>query len=467
MCIDGGIANNKSRAIIIWLAVALALAICFPFQAEPKYITNYLVDSVGLSIVIGTLCVKYMSKKLSAFEPLVFCSIVYAALYFFMPIYDIKCNTTEWFGYDFFQYGIEGGLYAIIGYIVFVIAYSHFSRKTEKKIRRYEPNKYTSTICIIWYCISFAANMYYLTSTSGNSITYILSFGLMGESGGNRIETSIGFIGMLSYCLPAITLLYIAYGNSIILKLLFTILMVMAQMANGFRFIIVETAFMLYSFLTRYYNKKVSIINILTVCFIFMVPVLLMTLFRESVRTGAGVDLSSMNSISIGDTFEDAILDNLRIYNNYYALIPVIPSVFPFQYLDMIVIFTLKMIIPSAIWPDKYDGFVKPGIESYYGGAFTGTGQAYPNLGEFYASCGAIGIVVFMALFGLLLGKLTQRCDKSTDVTRLVIYSVTVANCLQTIIRGYTPSNFYLVLFSVAPVFFVRWLSMSKVDSDE
>lgn len=457
--------RNKSNAVgvEILLAMGLYLLVVFPYDSEGVYQLNYCVDAIGLLIVVGVLAIQLSSGRMSLFEPILFCSVIYGALFFFMPMYDICNGTTTWFGYDFFAYGVEATLYAIFGYIAFVVMYYQAARSGSScKSVLYCCGKYTALACVVLYCVSFAANLYYLTHTTGNSISYVLSFGLIGSSGGDKIETSIGFVGMLSYCLPATTLLYMAYGRCKPLKIIFVVLMIMVQMANGFRFIIVETAFMLVSFVCLTKGLRLTPTKIILVVVALLVPVMLMTIFRESVRGGTGVDLSVVELSSLGDVFDDAIFDNLRIYNNYYGLIPVIPSSYPYQYLDMIVVYTIRMIIPSAIWPNKYEGFVSPGIESYYGGAFTGTGQAYPNLGEFYASFGFLGILVFMSLFGWLMGKLEKRCGGSKDSTLLAIYAVTVGNCLQIIIRGYTPSNFYLVLFSVVPVFLIRLISMKK-----
>lgn len=208
-----------------------------------------------------------------------------------MPMYDICNGTTTWFGYDFFTYGVEATLYAIFGYIVFVVMY-YWAAKSGNSCKSvsYCCGKHTALVCVVLYGVSFVANLYYLTHTTGNSISYVLSFGLIGHSGGVEIETSIGFVGMLSYCLPATTLLYLAYGHSKPLKIVFILLMIMVQMANGFRFIVVETAYMLVAFMCLTRGLKLTPPKIALALIALLVPVMLMTMFRESVRSGAGVD---------------------------------------------------------------------------------------------------------------------------------------------------------------------------------
>lgn len=453
-------------ATLFVLAIIFGILFFLPLQLDLVYLQNYVLDGLGLIIVVLVLFCAYCKNRLDLFEPLIICSFIYAALFFFMPMYDILIGEIHWFGFDFFPYGIYGTLFAIMGYVAFALFYFKGASKPKKKFKKFCSNRYTSSAILALYCVSFIANLFYLTRTSGNSILYILTFGMFGQSGGSTLDVQIGFIGMLSNCLPSATLLYCSYGKSRTIKIVTIVLMIMVQMSNGFRFIVVETAF----FLTSYYflirGKRPKLIQIIAMAIVAMIPIFLMTLFRESVRQGLGVDLSTVNLNELGDVFDEAIFDNLRIYKNYYGLIGVVPGKFPFQFLDMIVIMTIKMIIPSAIWPNKYDGFISPGIESYYGGPFLGTGQAYPNLGEFYLSFGLIGILFFMSLFGFWMGSLKARRFYSCDPTDLIIYSVTAGNALQIIIRGYTPSNFYLVVFSVLPVLIIRffgsWETLGK-----
>lgn len=459
---------SAQKAVLLMSAAALLVLLCLPYDADALHLANYVIDGIGLLIVLGVLVFRFAAGALDMFEPLVYCSVIYGAIFFFMPMYDICTDQTLWFGYDFYKYGITATIYAILGYLTFVAMYCKKwikrSRKTWQRGKSQSVlSKYAVYVIVIMYVISLLAKLYYLTSISGNSLTYILTFGLFGDAGADKLEAKIGFVNMFSYCLPASVLLYLTYGKSNAMKVIFIYLMVMTQMADGFRFIIVETAFMLCAFYYLKRAKRPSLISVAIVLCALLIPIFMMTLFRESVRSGTGVDVSVLSSSDIAMVFDDAIFDNLRIYNNYYGLIGVVPNLFPYQYLNMIVVRTILMIVPQAIWPNKYDGFVSPGIEVYYGGAFLGTGQAYPNLGEFYLAFDVLGIVVFMGLFGLWMGYLRQKLMYSNNPIDLIMYVSIVANCLQIIIRGYTPSNFWLVVFSALPVLLFRFACMKRI----
>lgn len=125
-------------------------------------------------------------------------------------------------------------------------------------------------------------------------------------------------------------------------------------------------------------------------------------------------------------------------------------------YFDQIFMYTIIMIVPRAIWPQKPGN---PGTKAQLYGlnqAAVSSGFAYPCLGEYYYSFGTIGVVFFMGVIGHWLANaaLKYRVNSSKDID-LVIYSVTVAMMLQLLIRGYTPGNFYLVLALYIPYWIV------------
>lgn len=458
---------KQHKSVLMLLLIAFICLVNFPTEMRGLYQANYCVDTVGLLIAAGVLLNRYAQNDLKLFEPLVYCTVIYVSMFFFMPMYDICTNQILWFGFDFFQYGITASWYAIIGYLSFVSFYffqkqrSNASKCALRQVFVIN-SRYVSILIVAMYSISLLAKLYYLIALSGNSIVYILTFGLLGSSGGETIEAQIGFVNMLSYCLPALTLLYLAYGRSKTLKTLFLYLMIMTQMADGFRFIIVETAYMLLAYYCLSRGRRPKIGSLVFVVILLLIPIFAMTLFRNSIRDGSGLDLSTLSSINVMDVFDDAIFFNLRIYKNYYGLFGVVPSLYPYQYFDMIIKRTILMVVPHAIWPNKYDGFVSPGIEVYYGGPFLGTGQAYPNLGEFYLAFDIIGVIAFMGLFGLWMGRLKRRMALFDDPTELIAYVSIVANCLQLIIRGYTPSNFWLVIFSVLPIYIIRFVCSKR-----
>ena len=70
-----------------------------------------------------------------------------------------------------------------------------------------------------------------------------------------------------------------------------------------------------------------------------------------------------------------------------------------------------------------------------------------------------------MCLLGVALNLLRTRFRNSNDVTEMVLYAVVVAAMLQVIIRGYTPSNFYMMVFLVVPPLLIRRAGRGRTDS--
>ena len=121
------------------------------------------------------------------------------------------------------------------------------------------------------------------------------------------------------------------------------------------------------------------------------------------------------------------------------------------------------MVVPRIVWPNKLSTQAGMSLDVLIGRNFYGTGQAYPNLGEYYYAMGVAGIVFFMAIYGIWAKKMKKLYTKS-DITGIdiIYYSTLLGTNLQLIIRGYTPSNFWYLLFSVLPVWCYKIISSQK-----
>ena len=113
------------------------------------------------------------------------------------------------------------------------------------------------------------------------------------------------------------------------------------------------------------------------------------------------------------------------------------------------------MFIPRAIWTDK-PVHLGLGLDELLGPNFRGTGQAYPNLGEYWYAFGAPAVVIFMCIYGWWMKRCVTLLGKSPEPVDHMAYAVLISVNLQLIIRGYTPSNFWLVIFSVVPLLILK-----------
>ena len=466
--------NSVVVAAILFNLIFVCFVLLLPKYADTVYIQNYLVDA-GSLLAITVLVMHYLRiNSFNIFDPIYFITAIYAGLYFIAPIHDILIGKYTWFGYYLLQYGINSGVYALIGYIAFYVFYSGAIRKTYfsrqgsgNKASPYlnnEPDKNAESQIVLLifflYVFTFAANVYYLIHSGYANLLYILTAGLLGK-GNQSAETinSIGFIAMFSYMMPTTVLLYWEYGKRKWLTVVLFIPVLMMQITRGFRFLVIQIAITFTAYYFIKVNKRPKLRQMILLVCVLMVPVLLMTIFRNDIRSGTGMTIAQITPDTFSKALDDAIWDNLRIYNNYYAIVHSVPSRFPYVYLRQILIGTLVMVIPRILWPGKIDTGAGEDLSVIIGRRLTGTGQAYPGLGEFYYALGIFGIFFFMALYGLWMRSVKARfLDNPRRKTDVIMFGVLLGANLQILIRGYTPSNFWYVVFSIIPVYLVDFL---------
>ena len=301
-----------------------------------------------------------------------------------------------------------------------------------------------------------AANIYYLVFSSGVSITYVLSLGMLGKVT-SKSEIDIGAISMLSYALPSFTLLYISYGEKRIFKIISFILMFELQVARGFRFFILQIVVMFGSYYFLKNRKKPNVFHVILGVSLTLVPLVLMTLFRTTIRAGMGIDVSDITTNSITDALDAAFWDNLRIYKNYYALVKVVPEQTPYLFGAQTIAYTMIMFIPRALWPGKPGNPGTIAQKIALGQTAVLGGSAYPALGEYYYDFGLLGIIVWMSIWGFFLKRIEDRYrfNRKSHID-LMIYSTILGTVLQFTIRGYMPSNFWMLVFCVLPYWIVK-----------
>lgn len=463
------ISQTKLIKTIISVAGLLFLIIVlFPYEAEAVYISNYVTDVLCI-LLIGILLGHYIKTyTLNYFDPLILITFIYTFMFFITPAYDIVTRQYTWFGYSMFQYGVKSGILALAGYLFFYFFYVSKLTNFEKRLTRNEQKdkeeihdegkrKMYMVFIVIFYVFSFLANVYYLVHSGYANIVYILTLGILGRGGSyGEVMESIGYIAMFSYCLPTLVLLYWEYAKNKTTTFLLFIPMLMLQVTRGFRFLVVQIAisFAAYFFLKK--NKQPRIGQIVALIAVLMIPVIVMTIYRNDVRNGIGISDFTMSFGVINEAIDSAIWDNFRIYNNYYGLVNSVPKYFDYIYGRQMIIGTAAMAIPRAIWAGKI--MTKAGVDlsSIVGMRLAKTGQAYPGLGEYYYSFGVPGVLFFMSLYGAWMRLVRDRYMKpSVKGYQCVMFCVLLGANLQLLIRGYTPSNFWYIVFSLVPVFMI------------
>lgn len=469
----GILESRIAKSGLVVLGLTISLILLRPDNLADIYLKNYIVDSICLVVSISLLLNLYVWNKIDLFSPFSFFSLIYIVMFFVTPIYDILIGEILWFNIDLFAYGIKGSLYALLGYFVFYLAYKNkFTSKRNQLnyIKEYKGDEFSNetrrnliTFILIGYCVCLFANLFYLVRSGGNSILYILTLGALGGDSTANVMDDIGAISMLSYALPSFTLLYVEYGRSRFLKVLTFVLMFELQVARGFRFFILQIIVMFGAYYYIKTKKKPKIRQVLLIVAGAFVPIIIMTMFRTGIRAGDGMDLSIISQETITEALNAAFWENLRIYKNYYALIKVVPGATPHLYGKQMIIYTAIMFIPRAIWSGKPGNPGTLAQKIALGNAAIYSGSAYPGLGEYYYEFGLMGIVFWMGAFGLWLKKIEDRFryGASSRIDQM-IYCTILGIILQLIIRGYTPSNFWMLIFALIPYWIIKMFFIKR-----
>lgn len=459
---------KKNHLLIFCLSLIIIFILgilLIPNNQNEIYLNNYLIDFTYLLISYFILGFSILKNKYDFFSPTIIFSFLYLTMFFVTPMYDILCEEYLWFGVDLFKFGIKGSTIAFVGYLSFMI-FNNLNVPSSKQNKiniKYEYyGKKIVVFIVSMYVVCFIANVYYLTRS--NSILYIFTLGVLGSGGFSVSDANLGAISMFSYALPSITLLYMEYGNNKFLKFVFFSAMFVLQVARGFRFFIIQIIIMFFSYYILKSGKKLKIRDLISIAICILIPTLLMTLFRNTIRSGSGMDLSIISLDVIKKAFDKALWDNFRIYKTYYGLIKAVPNLTNYLFGAQMIIYTMIMFIPRMLWKGKPSN---PGTEAQRLGinqyAVDG-GSAYPGLGEYYYDSGLFGVIMWSSILGWWLKKVYIKYRiKSESVIDLMIYSTILGIILQLVIRGYTPSNFWMIVFCMLPYWFIKRFFKKKV----
>ncbi len=461
--------KRKNIGVMLIILIILIFGLRLLNVEGKLYIQNYIIDYVSFAVMLGVFFVVWSNSHYDIFDPFFFVSIIYIMLFTVTPMIDLSIREINWYGVDLFPYGIKGTLIALIGYIMFAFFYKNsvvfHGKKMWKEDRicsfQYDKNKVLIYTLGAWI-VCFGCTMLYFIS-SGKGIQYVLSLGFLGDVADQNIteSASVGFLSMFSYSLITLCLVYNQFSeNKLISGVLFYITLII-QLLRGFRFIvlILVLAFFINYYLQRKKRPSLKIVIVLLAIIIFAIGI--MGFYRAASRTGTmnTLNWNEFNSQAI----VDAIFDNFRIYKTYYAVIKSVPDIIPHMFGKQMFIYTIIMFIPRFIWSGKPNNpgmdAIKVGISDYAAKA----GQAYPNIGEFYYEFGIIGVIIFMAFFGWLLRKIKYHYFYSDDILDRIVIAIWIPATFQLIIRGYTPSNFYLLVFLLLPIWIIRRLCRRKL----
>lgn len=454
---------SKKSVVLILISMVAATFLCImePTSLSGVLKMNYRVDLICLFLL--TIVFIYIADKDSTgiFSPIFLFSMVYIIMFFVTPIYDIWNDNTSVFGVtDLFDYGVKSSFYALLGYFSFALCYGYYSHKKAVRTDLCAEGVYyhvhnIAQLALLGWLSAFLLEIILIIFTKGYSLRYILTLGF-GGSNSTSYEYSNSFLGFIEQATRSVIpfyLLYFHFAKGKMMKVFMMLGTCIIFMISGFRYLAV--VFLLSVFFFYYINKKKKphMITVIGMVVLLLLLVSAVGFIRGSMRRGAG---SSLDGFQLADILQ-TVMDNFGIYKSYYAVVKAVPDLTNYIYADQMIIYTLILFIPRLIWRNKPGN---PGTAAQLYGlnqAAVSSGYAYPCLGEYYYSFGLLGIIICLGIFGRCLSAVKVKYrDQTQDPVDYMIYSIYVTVVFQLIIRGYTPTNFYLVLVLVLPLYWFK-----------
>ena len=436
------------------LGMWLVLFINMPVNLSGGYKSLYITILIGY-LVYTCLVAVVLSRNAYIFEPIVMVLILYYFIFFIRPCYDIIINggIRSSSGTEIYQGGIKATVLVLIGTGCMLIGYYHSNRTgflaSSENITSTIMNRQTvlSFAIIIWGVSMLFSMVYFLGS--GFSISYVLSAGMSGNTA-EAIDTgSLAIFSVFKSCLITSGLYITLFSRSRILKFgtFFIGLMVFISMGGRALTLVYIMTPIVYYYCSHKKGVSIPVLVLAAVAGVLLCVVMEAT--RTGIRAGNGFELPELTVELIMSPFDH----ELTTYKAFYGLVNALPEKAPYCFGRGIFLYTIVMMVPRGLWPGKPTPPIYDVIRVSMDQIAVAGGAVYPNIGEFYAEFGVIGVIVLMFVFGRYLRHLDNlRVCGNARSHALILYAAEYTLLLQVTIRGYTPSNFYQVLLAAIPV---------------
>lgn len=441
------ISRNYLNLIIVMLFTNIMLFFnIWDYSGEYKYeLVCILLASFIVSVFY--LFTAYQKRIIDYYHPLHLITFLYFMLFIIGPTWFVIGNRADCYGTNVMGGCVKGTVIFVLGYIVFCLAYLNTAAENVEKINASGLFLTERTIIqlsfIIWLVGCISATLYLLSI--GKTFSYILTLGNQGvlveaSDGATRFLISFGY--MMAF--PCIMLFSFCRRKHLLFPILYITLALYYTMGYRFIMLIVIVGCCIMHFRSK--SKILSTVGLVAFIASILVLIGIVGFMRQGVRTGNITDLS-------GFDFDDiiyALESNFDIYKPYYGLVQTYPQKYDHTMGGSMIVDTLAMWIPRAIWPGKplatEQTMVVALMNSVNSYAITGAAMAWPNIAEYYMEFGIVGVIVFMAILGRVASKAINWYT-SNNTFDVVKYAVLMPAFLQLIIRGYTPSNVTMLAF--------------------
>lgn len=423
--------------------------------------------------VMMLLCLCYIVARpdFYVFEPITILWFLFFGVYGLQPMVDLLDRSTSLGGISALRGGIKCTVIVAVSFLF--LCYFYYKQKTKVTLnRRFEScktvyvkyknaNQIATFNTIIWIISGFLFFLY-LYKVRGLSLRYILSAGTSGEFNSAQVSsTPLGFLSNFACTMIAAFMYVLYYGKNRAIKIGMGIATLILFVLNGYRFIIVVYALALMShyYISRHKKPKMITLGIAFTLLLVMAAVLASA--RNGLRHGEGWNVAEISIEMILSPFES----NFILYRPLWRMVELYPSQYSYTFGYQMFFYTLILLIPRAVWPGKPLPPARDVLMNLYNNkAIAGT-QAFSSIGEFYQEFGIIGCLFFMSLTGYICGRVTRLYNKEiiTD-NDLILYSMIFPIVFSLTNGGYTPNNFYMVLFALSPIIATKLLVPEIID---
>lgn len=342
---EGGSGLKKRNRIIITVISIVAVTILISF-VKPANLSMRLTscwNTILLAAIISVMIFCPMvSKERDIFSPFVMASVLLFALFIYAPLTCIISNDLSAVGsMDVFDGCVKATWIYIVSYLFFAWGYAT-KKRFVFKIKAYRKNNkkdyYDSvdnketelkdeshvkvkTALIIWSCSLVLSTIYDLSR--GISITYLLSYGMLGASGsGTNMNSSLAILGNFSYALIACWLYLLVYSHNIFLKIIVGVMTGSIYFTRGFRFIMMIMILAPIILLYLRKNKRPKMINTILAIILLIIFAGLIEVSRGAIRAGNGGLNMSYSPIEL---INRVFMSDFTIFKQFYAMVVHIP----------------------------------------------------------------------------------------------------------------------------------------------
>ena len=447
---------------VVFCVIVATFFFCPSELAQDKQ-TCYYVLCLQL-LIIWMLNVYLINKNgFDIIEPIGLFSLIHILMFEVTPLICLWKNEIEWFGLDLWGGCIKGTCLSTLCYMCVLFSYYRSGWHwvdTDVDINEGD-NIVNENVClylnILIWLITFGASVF-LFLRSGLSLSYMLTLGANGSFDIEGSSSGLEFLSTIAYGMIPAYLYIFSLSRSRFIKIITFYLMAISFMARGFRFILV--AVMISPFILVYLRKqkRPKLWQIFTIGLVLLLMIGFVGNVRNDIRSGNGISGFSSQTMSV-DIILDMVLDNFSIVKTFYGIVEKIPTSLGYTLGNQMILYSCIMLIPRLIWPQKPQPATRSVISTAISPYASSAGTAYPYVGEYYHEFGVLGVVVFGFILGKMLAYL-KRFMYKTDIHSQIMYASLFPLILQILIRGYTPSNVYLVIFVALPIIISKHMTL-------